>query len=55
MMGMVVPGKRRRGWIDNNQENMTKYELTVDMTEYRQYWKMMVMTDTQISGDALLM
>ena len=37
MMGMVVPGKRRRGrprlrWIENNREDMTKYELTADMT-----------------------
>ena len=47
MMDVVVPGKRRRGrprlrWIDNNREDMTKYELTADMTENRQYWKMMV-------------
>ena len=46
-MDMVVPGKRRRGrsrlrWTDNNREDMTKYELTADMTENRQYWKMMV-------------
>ena len=38
MMDMVVPGKRRRGrprlrWIDNNREDMNKYELTADMNE----------------------
>ena len=42
MLDMVVPGKRRRGlprlrWTDNNREDMTKYELTADMTENRQY------------------
>ena len=42
MMDMVVPGERRRGrprlrWIDNNREDMKKYELTADMTENRQY------------------
>ena len=50
MMDMVVPGKRRRGrprrrWIGNNGEDMSKYELTADMTENRQYWKMMVFKD----------
>ena len=49
IMDMVVPGKRRKGrprrrWIDNNREDMSKYELTADMTENRQYWKMMVKT-----------
>ena len=58
MMDMVVPGKRRRGrprlrWTDNNREDMTKYELTADMTENRQYWKMMVKTGPQRSGDGL--
>ena len=38
MMDMVVPGKRRRGlprrrWIDNNREDMNKYELTADITD----------------------
>ena len=42
IMDMVVPGKRRRGrprrrWIDNNREDMSKYELTADMTENRHY------------------
>ena len=51
-------GKRRRGrprlrWTDNNREDMTKYELTADMTENRQYWKMMVKTGLQRSGDGL--
>ena len=55
---MVVPGKRRRGrsrrrWIDNNREDMSKYELTANMTENRQYWKMMVKTGPQRSGDGL--
>ena len=58
IMDMVVPGKRRRGrprrrWIDNNREDMNKYELTADMTENRQYWKMMVKTGPQRSGDGL--
>ena len=57
-MDMVVPGKRRRGRprrrsIDNNREDMSTYELTADMTENRQYWKMMVKTGPQISGDGL--
>ena len=58
IMDIVVPGKRRRGrprrrWIDNNREDMSKYELTADMTENRQYWKMMVKTGPQRSGDGL--
>ena len=58
IMDMVIPGKRRRGrprrrWIDNNREDMNKYELTADMTENRQYWKMMVKTGPQRSGDGL--
>ena len=58
MMDMVVPGKRRRGrprlrWTDINREDMTKYELTADMTENRQYWKMMVKTGPQRSRDGL--
>ena len=57
IMDMIVPGKRRRGrprrrWIDNNRD-MSKYELTADMTENRQYWKMMVKTGPQRSGDGL--
>ena len=32
---------------------MTKYEPTADMTENRQYWKMMVKTGTQRCGDGL--
>ena len=58
MMDVVVPGKRRRGrprlrWIDNTREGMTIYELTADMTENRQYWKMMVNTGPRRSGDGL--
>ena len=58
MMDMVVPGKSRRGrprrrLIDNNRENVNKYELTGDMTENRQYWKMMIKTGPQRSGDGL--
>ena len=58
MMDMVVPGKRRRGrprlrWTDNNREDMNKYEQTADMTENRQYWKMMVKTGPRRSGDGL--
>ena len=52
MMDMVVPWKRRRGrptrrGIDNTREDMTIHELTDDMTERRQYWKMMVNTGPQ--------
>ena len=57
MMDMVVPGRRRvrprPRWIDNNREDVIKYELTADMTENRQYWKMMVKTGPQRSGDGL--
>ena len=58
MMDMVVPGKRRRGqprprWINNNREDMNKYELTADMTENRQYWKMKVKTGPQRCGDGI--
>ena len=58
-MGMVVPGKRRRGrprrrWIDNTREDIKKYELTADMSEEnREYWEMMVKTDPQRCGDGL--
>ena len=56
MMDVIVPGKRRRRrprlrWTDNHREDMTKYELTADTTENRQYWKMMVKTGPQRSGD----
>ena len=30
---------------------MNKYEMTADTTENRQYWKMMVKTVSQRSGD----
>ena len=58
VMDMVIPGEGRRGrpkrrWIDNNREDMIKYELTTDMTENRQYWKMMVKTGRQRCGDGL--
>ena len=58
MMDMVVPGKRRRGrprlrWTDNTREDMTKYKLTADMTENRQYWKLVVKTGPRRSGDGL--
>ena len=39
----------RLRWTDNNREDMTQYELTADMTENRQYWKMMVKTGPQRS------
>ena len=35
------------------REDMSKYELTADLTENRQYWKMMVKTGPQRSGDGL--
>ena len=46
-------GRPRLRWTDNNREDMTKYELTADITEHRQYWKMMVKTGPQRSGDGL--
>ena len=49
--GEEMKGWPRRRWIDNNREDMNKYELTADMTEDRQYWKMMVKTDPQRCGD----
>ena len=39
------------GWTTT--EKMSKYELTADMTENRPYWKMMVKTGPQRSGDGL--
>ena len=50
-MDMDVTGKRRRG--RPRREDMTKYELTADMTENRQYWKMMVKTGPRRCGDGL--
>ena len=49
MMDMVVSGKRGRvryrlRWNYNNREDMTKFQLTADMTENRQYWKMMLVS-----------
>ncbi len=42
-------GERRRGGLDgdgfdNTREYIKTYELTADMTENRQYWKMTVKT-----------
>ena len=51
--GEEKKGRPRRRWIDNNREDMNKYELTADMTENRQYWKMMVKTGPRRSGDGL--
>ena len=48
-------GRPRRRWIDINRKDMNKYELTADMTENSQYWKMMMKTDPQICGDGLKM
>ena len=45
--GEEKKARPRRRWIDNNREDMSKYELTADMTENRQYWKMMVKTGPQ--------
>ena len=57
MVDMVVPEKRRgwprRRWLDNTWEDMNKIELTADMTENRQYWKMVVKTGSQRCGDGL--
>ena len=53
-MDAVVPGKTRRGkWLDNTREDMKKYEMKTEMTENRQYWKMMVKTGPQRCGDGL--
>ena len=46
-------GRPKLRWTDNNREDMTTYELTADMTENRQYWKMMVKAGPRISGDGL--
>ena len=47
-------GEEKKGqWIDSNREDMTKFELTADMTENRQYWKRMVKTGPQRSADGL--
>ena len=43
----------RRRWIDRNREDVSKYELAADMTENRQYWKMMVKSGPQRSRDGL--
>ena len=51
--GEEKKGRPRRRWMDNNQEDMSKYELTADMTENRQYWKMVVKTGPQRRGDGL--
>ena len=51
--GEEKKGRPRLRWTDNNREDTTKYELTADMTENRQYWKMMVNTGPQRSGDGL--
>ena len=58
MMEMFAQGKRRRGrsrrsWINNTRDDMNKYELTADMTDNRQYGRMMVKTGTQRCGDDL--
>ena len=50
---MVIDPSPSRRWIDNNRDDMSKYELTADMTENRQYLKMMVKTGPQRSGDGL--
>ena len=51
--GEEKKGRPRRRWIDNTREDMKKYELRADMTENRPYWKMMVTTGPQRSGDGL--
>ena len=51
--GEEKKGRPRLRWTDNNREDMTKYELIADMTENRQYWKMMVKTGPQRSGDGI--
>ena len=51
--GEEKKGRPRQIWIDNNREDMGKYELTAGMTENRQYWKMMIKPGPQRSGDGL--
>ena len=64
MIDMAVPGTRRRErprrrWLDSTREYMKKYLkqylMTGDVIENRQYWKMIVKTDTQRSGEGLYM
>ena len=35
--GEEKKGLPRREWIDNNREDMNKYEIKADMTEKREY------------------
>ena len=51
--GEEKKGRPRRRWIDNNMEYVNKYELTADMIENRQYWKMMAKTGPQRCEDGL--
>ena len=51
--GEEKKGRPRRRRIDNNREDMNKYELTADMTGDRQYWKIMVKTGPQRCGTGL--
>ena len=51
--GREKKGRHRLRWTDNNREDMIKYELTADMTENRQHWKMMVKTGPRRTGDGL--
>ena len=46
-------GRPRWRWVDNNREDVNKYKLTADMTENRQYWKMIVKIGPQRCGDGL--
>ena len=47
-IGEEKNGRPRRRWIDNNRRDMNKYELTADMSENRQNWKMMVKTSPKM-------
>ena len=51
--GKEKKGPPRRRWIDNTREDMKTYYLRADMTEKRQYWKLMVKTGPQRCGDGL--
>ena len=51
--GEEKKGRPRLRRTDHNREYMTKYELTADMTEIKQYWTMMETTGPRRSVDDL--
>ena len=56
LLDMVVQGKGRKGGLDGDGSTPGKIctiYMIADMTENRQYWKMMAMTGQQRCGDGL--